>query len=487
MVRRLACALFVLWGALVVYAQPTTPELVHQEPASGRIDNSTPRVAYRFVGSKGEVVRLTLEVTQGNLDPVLTVFEDGGRMVANQDDHSEGEPLTLTLENDARYIVVVGRFGYALGTTNGTYTLTLERVGVLSQQGSTLRYDVPVIDIISNTQPQVYYTFRAQAGDLLTISMERNSGTLDPYLQVLDSDRFLIASNDDAEGENSRNARIDNLLIERDGVYIVVATRYGQAAGNSAGSFVLTVATSPFSGLGNSARAPATIQYNQTVENTLNGINYERFYRFSGKQDDIVTVTLDQRSGRFDAYLVLADSQLVPLIEDDDSGGGRNARIDRFRLPADGTYILIAMRFGGATGEGEGGYRLTLQYNGTAYANVPEDIPRLLYGTTVNDRINDDDPSSLYAFWGRKGDVITATMTQLDGNLDPVLELLDSQRRRLLRDDDSGGGKNAAIERYVLPYTGVYYLEAKRYDGNLGNANTSGNFRLVLAQVGRQP
>ncbi len=485
--RRLVCGL-LLWGALVAYAQPNAPELVDQQPVSGRIDNSTPRTAYSFVGSKGEAVRLTLAVTQGNLDPVLTVFEEGGRLVASQDDSSSATlVLTLTLETDTRYLVVVGRFGYALGTTSGGYTLTFERVGVVSQQGSTLRYDVPVIDVISNTQPQVYYTFRAQTGDLLTIYMERNSGTLDPYVMVLDSDRFLIASNDDAEGENTRNARIDNLLIERDGVYIIVATRYGQAAGDSAGSFVLTISTSPFSGLGNSARAPATIQYNQTVENTLNSVNYERFYRFSGKQDDVITVTLDQRSGRFDAYLVLADSQLVPLIEDDDSGGGRNARIDRFRLPSDGTYHIIAMRFGGATGDGEGGYRLTLQYNGTAYANVPQDIPRLLYGTTVNDYISDKDPSSLYAFWGRQGDVITVTMTQLDGNLDPVLELLDSQRRRLLRDDDSGGGKNAAIERYVLPYTGVYYLNAKRYDGSLGNPNTSGSFRLVLAQVGRQP
>lgn len=485
------------WGAIVllgivaplITAQPIIPELVHQTPVEGRLDNNNPRNTFAFVGSKGEAIRLTLSVASGNLDPIITVFEEGGRIVITQDDANNAREMTLsvTLDADARYRVVVGRFGYALGNTTGNYKLTFERVGVVSQQGSTLRYDVPVIDVISNTQPQVYYTFRAAAGDLLTISMERNSGTLDPYLQILDSERFLVASNDDAEGENTRNARIDNLLIEKEGVYIVVATRYGQVAGDSAGSFVLTVSTSPFSGLGNSARAPALIAYNQTVENTLNNLNYERFYRFTGKQDDIITIALDQRSGRFDAYLVLANAQLVPLIEDDDSGGGRNARIDRYRLPSDGTFTIIAMRFGGATGEGEGGFRLTLQYNGTAFANVPDDIPRLAYGTTVNDRIIAEDPESLYAFWGTQGELVTVTMTRVDGDLDPVIELLDNQRRRLIRDDDGGGGKNAAVERYALPYTGVYYIYAKRYDGSLNNPNTTGNFRLVLAQVGRQP
>ena len=44
--------------------------------------------------------------------------------------------------------------------------------------------------------------------------MVRSSGTLDPFLRVVDGDRFVIAENDDHHSE-TRNARIDALIIER--------------------------------------------------------------------------------------------------------------------------------------------------------------------------------------------------------------------------------------------------------------------------------
>ena len=88
-------------------------------------------------------------------------------------------------------------------------------------------------------------------------------------------------------------------------------------------------------------------------------------------------------------------------------------------------------------------------------------------------------------FWGYTGDTINVFMNRIDGSLDPVLELLDAQQQRILRNDDAigGGTTNARIEGYSLPYTGVYYLRAMRYDGNIGDANTAGRYSLSLQQV----
>jgi hypothetical protein len=487
---RVLLALICLLGSVIVGGQEATPTAAGVNvqtglATTGRLDDRSPRQIYTFEGSRGEVVRITVTVRSGDLDAVLTVFDASGALLLMRDDAADRNTIaaTLTLESDSRYFIVVGRFGYEVGTTRGDYELTLERVGVVSAQGTTLIYGIPVTDTISNTQPQVYYTFRAEAGDILTVDMQRTSGTLDPYLQILNRDRFVVASNDDVAEGGSHNARIDNFLVEETGVYIVVATRYGEASGDSVGNYILSVYEGSNSGIGNSTLAPEEILYNQPTEGELNAARPQRYYRFSAREDDVISISMVRTSGSLDSYLVLADSSLRALAEDDDSGGGKNALIEGFRIPGDGEYIVMAMRFGVETGDTQGGYRLQIQYRGSAFERVNPGIPRLLYGTTVPDRISNEDPDSLYAFWGQRGDIVTLTMTRVDGNLDPVLVLMDSEQRRLISDDDSGGAGNALIARYNLPYTGVYYINARRYEGAAGDNQTEGSFNVVLVKL----
>jgi hypothetical protein len=484
------CVCFVLVFALQAQDAPSDEPIGASVQAglltNGRIDGNSPRQVYFFDGSRGEVVRLNLNITNGDLDPIITVFDSNRNILLSQDDSEVSNTLsaTLSLANDSRYYIIVGRFGYNLGTTSGDFELSLERVGVVSQQGSTLIYGVPVADTISNMQPQVYYTFRATAGDILTLEMQRTSGTLDPYLQILDSDRFLIADNDDVVEGGSHNARVDNLLIEETGVYIVVATRYGEASGDSVGNYILSVYEGQFSGLGNSNLAPQDILYNQTIEDTITTDQFQKYYSFQAQENDIISISMNQASQNLDSYLILADINLTPMIEDDDDGGGKNALINNYRIPATGTYVVIAMRYGADNGTTQGNFRLQIQLKGSAFEGVADYIPRINYGTNIPDYLYTDDPESLYVFWGDQGEIVTITMNRVDGNLDPVLELLDFQQVRMLRDDDSGGNGNAAIERYTLPYTGVYYIFARRYNGQNGDSNTSGNAITFLVKVG---
>lgn len=452
---------------------------------TGRIDDRNPRQVYYIDGLRGEVIQFELLATGGTLDPVLSVFDETGRLVLYRDD-TNGDlnvEQNLTLTQSGRFFVVVGRFGYSLGATAGDYELRMERTGVLSEQGSTLRYGDSVIDTISDTNPQVYYTFQANQGDLLTISMVRASGTLDPYIQVVSSDRFVIADNDDQLGADTKNARIDTLLIEQSGTYVVVATRYGGVAGDSAGTFALTIDEAKNSGIGNTSLAPLPIAFGETIESDLNSQQYERFYTFNARRDDLITVGMRRgSSGRLDSYLILANSGFSPILEDDDGGTGQNARIIDYRIPADGTYYIIATRYSGKEGTSEGEFVLTLETSGNAFDAVPEGIPTINYGTSVTGNINAENPEDLYAFYATQGDVITVSMNRSDGNLDTVVELLDNLQQRILRDDDGGNGQNSRVERYNIPYTGLYYVRAQRYDGSNGDPNTSGSYVMVLAQ-----
>lgn len=452
---------------------------------TGQINNQNPREVYYIDGLRGEVIQFELVATSGNLDPILSIFDDTGRMIFYRDDTRGDLNINhnLTLNKTSRYFVVVGRFGYSLGATSGGFELRMERTGVLSEQGSTLRYGDSVIDTISDTNPQVYYTFQAEAGAILTIEMVRASGTLDPYIQVVNGDRFVIADNDDQFGANTKNARIDSLLIDRAGTYIIVATRYGGVAGDSAGSFALTIDTATNSGIGNSSLAPLPIAYGDTIEGSLSNQQYERFYTFTARRDDLITVRMERgRSGRLDSYIILANAGFIPLIEDDDGGTGQNARISEYRMPADGVYYVIATRYSGKEGTSEGDYQLTLESSGNAFAEVAEGVPTINYGTSVTGNINEDNIEDLYAFYAQQGDTIQISMNRSDGNLDSVVELLDNFQQRILRDDDGGNGQNSLVERYNIPYTGLYYIRAQRYDGTNGDPTTTGSYVMVLAQ-----
>lgn len=454
---------------------------------TGTLNNATPRTVYTFEGLRGEVVAINLRATSGDLDPVLALLDAGGRTLLSQDDSAGSRDVVidaLRLPQSGQYYLVVGRFGYGLGSTAGAYELNIERIGVSSASGSALRYGDSVINAITHMQPQLFYSFRARRGDIVNIHMLRVSGNLDSYLQVVDSSAFLLADNDDAPGSGSLDAHIEGLVIERDGTYIIKATRYGEAAGTSTGRFVLTLEEADNSGLGNSPQTALTIQFGQTQENEITAAGAARYFAFDARRDDLISARMNRVSGSLDPYLVLANAGLQELVADDDSGGGQNARIEGYRIPADGRYYLVARAFAGdGASPTVGRFKLELETLGNAFDGVPEGMQRISYGTSITGRIDEQTPEALFAFFGSERDPVTVTLSRGDGDLDPVLTLLDDQLNPLVTDDDSGSGQNARIARYVLPRTGVYYLRAGRYSGSDGNPNTRGSFILVLARL----
>ena len=478
--------MLLLFVAPVASAQPReidTDEahIEHDGLISGHLDADNPRDVFFVDGLRGEVIRFELTATDGDLDPVLGVFDDIGRLTLFRDDSAgaSGVYHDLSMERTGRYFVVVGRFGYSLGTTAGSYDLRMTRKGVLSESGSTLRYGDSVIGTISNTNAEVYYTFQAEQGDILTISMVRSSGTLDPFLRVVDGDRFVIAENDDQHTE-TRNARIDALIIQQSGTYIVMATRYD----DSSGSFVLSIEEAENSGAGSTPLAPLPIRYGETRTANLSHNQYERFYDFEARESDLITIDMKRGgSGDLDSQLFLADSEFTPIAEDDDSGDGQNARIIDYRIPADGKYHIIATRFDRSAGTTGGEYQLSLDIVEDPFVGVPPGTVSLDFGTSITGIISGDNEEDIYAFYGRQGEVVSISMTRVNGNLDALLELLNGAQEVVTRNDDRGGtDQNALINNFSLPATGTYYISARRYAGSDGNPDTFGSYVLVLAE-----
>lgn len=489
----ICCAVLMLLSALPadsLLAQDVTPTplaepgLDYGVNSNGNIDNATPRRVYAFDGLRGEFISLRLQTTSGNLDPVLLVLDSSGNILAQRDDSEGGRDVNIAsvrIPQTDRYFVVVGRFGYDLGTTAGSYDLRLERIGVSFEDGSGLRFGDNVLNTITDIYPRVYYTFRARRGDIISVRMERTSGDLDPALQLVDSNGVVLAENDEIEGSGSLDAGIIGHVIEADGTYVIIATRYGQVAGRSSGGFVLTLESGASSGLGRTAEAPIPLLVDQPYEGEITAARYQQFYRFEGRQYDLVTIQMRRNGGALDSFLVLTDDQQNVLTQNDDDGESQNSAIRQFALPYDGVFYVVATRFQQESGATTGAYTLTLSVEGNAFDGAPGDIQRMVYGSAASGTLDDLVPRIVLAFYGAAGDVITLSMTRSGGDLDPVIALLDTNQQLLISDDDGGGAQNALIERYTLPASGVYYIQAARYEG-ADRPTTRGSFVLVLAQ-----
>ena len=202
-----------------------------------------------------------------------------------------------------------------------------------------------------------------------------------------------------------------------------------------------------------------------------------------------MTLTLSQQSGDLDTLLILRDADGVQLALNDDGpdvAHETDSRIERFRLPASGLYIVIATRFQEAEGTSSGTFTLQLE---RAEA-LPEPTaaparPTIAYGETVQGTIDAATPRLEYEFFGVVGDVVDIHLQRAnpDEDLDTVLFLLDANGNQLANNDDAPAGTSPAttdsiITGYRLPESATYTIVATRFQEEQGE--TSGAFSLSL-------
>lgn len=480
----IALLLAALWpanGALPAMAQEGR-ELTYGLAVEGSITQALSRVVYYFQARRGDVVSLTVTALDGNLDPVLVLADNTGHLLATSDDAAQLAQAAIPsfqIIEDNFYFVIVTRFGYSLGSTQGTFALQLERVGVLSEAGVFLSYGDSIVGDVSGRNPYASYIFEAERGDIINVTMQRISGNLDSRLIVKDATGQTVAENDDRQG--GLDAAVENLLILDPGQYQILATRFGEEAGNTEGSFVLSLDTAPTSGQALTADSALLLRYGEETTGTINAEATGRYYTFGAKRGDIVTIALNRTGGDLDPLVVLLDPRQQPLQEDDDSGPSNNALLESVIIPETGTYYILATRFDREAGRTTGGFNIRLDgVSGEAPVVAPGTLT-ILYNSSVNGMIDNATAAVSYAFLGHAGDVVTIALDKTSGDLDPALLLFSAESVQLASDDDSGQEKNALISAFTLPADGIYYIIASRFEYQSGK--TSGGYRLSLTQI----
>jgi hypothetical protein len=179
------------------------------------------------------------------------------------------------------------------------------------------------------------------------VAINEMSDEFDSYLILADWNTGNIIEEDDDDGDGL-NSRIIRTLDP--GTYLIRTTTYW---GGATGSYTLDVRRTPCS-------QSTPVALGETANGTLSNASCN----IGGYYEDLWILTLgagadvqiDQTSGAFDTYLIIADNSGSVLETDDDGGGGTNSRI--VRTLAAGTYYIRAGTYArGATGA----YQLAVQ------------------------------------------------------------------------------------------------------------------------------
>ncbi|MBX3081040.1 MAG: PPC domain-containing protein [Anaerolineae bacterium] len=350
-----------------VPANAQTNRLVYGQTVNGQITKDEFRRIYTFQGRQGDIVEASLKSTDGKLDPVLILTDEQNNVIAMDDDDAGDYNAILPsirLTKDGLYFLIATRFGQDRGLTTGAFTLTLTRVGIVSNdaqpEGTVLQYGDSVVKEINATVSQHLFAFSALRGDIISVTMQRISGDLDPMLVLADAQgTVILSSDDDPESPGTLDAAIRNLRIQQTGNYVIIATRFGQEAGTSGGGFSLKLEKLGAESIGRTPDFPELLDVGTMVTGSISKDLLRRYYQIEAKAGEVLTVEVKRTKGNLDPTVQLYNGDGQRLLASNDAGArGVNARISAFRVLLDGQYLIVVSRFNGDTGITSGDYSL---------------------------------------------------------------------------------------------------------------------------------
>ena len=284
------------------------------------------REVWTFDAQKGQYVTIWLDaVASDDLDTYLELYDEGGVVVAENDDGGAG---TNSLIFDFRIDVSGTYCVHALPYRGqGDYVLGLEIADRLSG-GGEIGYG-ETVEATMRGGGKHEWEFSGEEGDEISIAMGVVEGDLDCYLELYSPDRNLLTSDDDS-GE-SFDALIEYFVLPADGLYRIVAS---DVSGES-GEYYLALEMAEITG---------DLTPGQAVVATLEPGSRQRWL-FEGELGDVVTISMIALGEDLDPYLELFAPDGEQVATDDDSGGGFNAAILEFELPLTGTYRVVARSY----------------------------------------------------------------------------------------------------------------------------------------------
>ena len=436
---------------------------------TGRLNDSNFFDDWSFNARAGDVITITMDATSGNLDPLLRLYDSGGNGLTEDDDGGSGRNARISrfrIRRSGRHNIHAER--YAAGQS-GAYRLRLTREAsapaattrpraTSTPRATSISYGQTKTGRLSSTNLLDQYTFNARAGDVVTISLDRTSGTLDPSLRLRNPSGAIARV--DSDSGTGNNAVIRGYRIPTTGRYTIEPKR--QSGSVTAGSYRLrltkqqpaTATPRP-----TATPAPLTIRYGQTVTGSLNNARPYREYALMAAAGDVVRISMTRRGGDLHPWLKVWDDAGNEIARGDDSGYGSYALIDELALPRAGRYLIQAHRKTNRTGS----YNLSVSLVEPTATPPPTDTPTpaaqtISSGDRVTGDINMGDPWRELRFHAEAGELIDLFIQRAEGDLVPQVYLVSAESENLAGLRNDSRSPSLRIADFPAPYSGEYTI-----------------------------
>lgn len=393
---------------------------------------------------------------------------------------------------------------------------------VLANTAAFLTGQTPIERGLSTTgvidRDNVYqaYSFTATTGEIVTIRMDAVLSGLDTMLFLIDPNGIVVGVNDDVNGVDTTNSEITNQTLVTDGLYTIVATRYGQEFGGTEGAFTLTLT-------GGEIEIPIALA---SLDLPAGSIEISLLWNTNA---DLQLLVRDP-SGEA-VYDDNTTSRSGGILEENGNVNCANTTtspVSYIYWPADrlppGTYEVEVWYQNNCTDISPVTFNLTTRVNGqvvqsanaqpnpgqiyltsfsvdingfatpsaggfigdSSVLDVGSALPGAVpidYGDTVSGTINQSNKFVLYTFEGEVGDQVRIGMQTTAGTLDTTLVLLSPEGAQLAINDDAVVNEttDSLIDAYTLPANGTYIIVASHY--GLLYGGTSGTYNLSLTRL----
>ncbi|MBC8099999.1 MAG: PPC domain-containing protein [Armatimonadetes bacterium] len=385
-----------------VYLEAAAVPLVVDAPTSGLITSDAYYQTFSFSGTANQVVTISMNALDGNLDTLLLLLDQTGRVVADNDDVIDAQNTNSAIQSfllpaDGTYTVLATRYGKDVGGTEGNFQLTLSSAtaGIPTE---LLSLALPTGDIeatlVWNTNADLQLLVRDPVGDAVfddardipsggrlistgNINCTVSETTPPAYYIYWPTGRGRGGSyevevwyQNDCQDTTPVTAtlflRVAGQLLAQETLSIEAGERYVTSftidqSGNptiSEGGIIGGLETIDFT-----TELATPILYGSDTLGTILPNNKFDVYTFAGVAGDVVTIELLQANGSLDPLLFLVAPDSLEAATNDDAVPGENTNsiIQEFVLPLTGTYTIVATHFGTIFGGTTGGYTLSLR------------------------------------------------------------------------------------------------------------------------------
>ena len=192
--------LMILLIPIVAVAQDDANAIIVVDEELTLVVADDNRASAIFVVEEADYFTIQVTSESADFDPVVWIVDSQNRLQAynDQSDNDNIAQIEHILLPADQYMIFIDSFN---GVSEGEVTISISTTDPFETNISANESDI-VITVTLPEDMTYQYWLDVTTGDQLTITVRDISGTLDPYLTVIDDNETILAVNDDHRSNN---------------------------------------------------------------------------------------------------------------------------------------------------------------------------------------------------------------------------------------------------------------------------------------------